>query len=275
MPLRRLHDFAKRWCEKPKQITGNATLHDFLDYLTFFCDAGGALVEETDEDDPVAALAPNEVGNVPTDDAVQLMTVHAAKGLEFPCVFVVRVASQSFPGQYKESLVEFPQQLRTRSERDETDPKTLHEQEERRLFYVAMTRAMNELYLCGKASKMKGTARAAQQIHARSGRRVKSLKEQLEFHRAATWPQIDQIHAAAEPLLNVSEWTQLPARANGKLLELSASAIQQYENCPLAYKLRYDWRLPEDASAALAVRQRHASGAESVLRWRARRPHAG
>ncbi len=97
MPLRRLHDFAKRWCEKPKQIIGNATLHDFLDYLTFFLDAGGTLVEETDEDDPVAALAPNEVGNVLIEDAVQLMTVHAAKGLEFPCVFVVRVASQSFP----------------------------------------------------------------------------------------------------------------------------------------------------------------------------------
>ncbi len=249
MPLRRLHDFAKRWCEKPKQITGNATLHDFLDYLAFFVDAGGTLVEETDEDDPVAALAPNEVGNVPTDDAVQLMTVHAAKGLEFPCVFVVRVVSQSFPGQYKESLVEFPQQLRTRSEADESDPKTLHEQEERRLFYVAMTRAMNELYLCGKASKIKGSP-VPPSKYMRDLVGVKSLKEQLEFHLLPP-PQIDQIHAAAEPLLNVSEWTKLPARANGKLLELSASAIQQYETCPLAYKLRYDWRLPEDASAAL------------------------
>ena len=46
---------------------------------------------------------------LPLDDAVQLMTAHAAKGLEFPCVFVVRVASASFPGNYKESLVEFPQ----------------------------------------------------------------------------------------------------------------------------------------------------------------------
>ena len=88
-------------------------------------------------------------------------------------------------------------------------------------------------------------------------------------------PQIDQIHAAAEPLLNVSQWTKLPARANGKLLELSASAIQQYETCPLAYKLRYDWKLPEDASAALAVRQRHALGAQSVFRWDACRPDAG
>jgi len=34
---------------------------------------------------------------------------------------------------------------------------------------------------------------------------------------------------------------------------LSASSIQQYENCPLAYKLKYDWRLPEEPSAALQL----------------------
>ena len=50
----------------------------------------------------------------PPEDAVQLMTVHAAKGLEFPCVFVLRVASPSFPHNYKEPLVEFPQQLRSK-----------------------------------------------------------------------------------------------------------------------------------------------------------------
>ncbi len=247
MPLRRLHDFAGRWCEKPKQITGKASLHDFLDYLKLFSEAGGALVEETDEDDPVAALAPNELDNIPTEDAVQLMTVHAAKGLEFPCVFVVRVASPTFPSPYKESLVEFPQQLR--AVQDDSDPKTLHGQEERRLFYVAMTRAMDQLYLCGKVSRIKGLPVPPSKF-LRELVDQKSLREQIRF-QVMPLASIDQMQAAAEPLLNVSEWTKLPARANGKLLELSASAIQQYETCPLSYKLRYDWRLPEDASAAL------------------------
>ncbi len=251
MPLRRLHDFAKRWCDKPKQIVGQATLHDFLDYLGHFHDAGGTLVEETDEDDPVAALAPNEIGNVPTEDAVQLMTVHAAKGLEFPCVFVVHVLSNSFPASYKESLVEFPPQLRTTSEAQESDPKTLHEQEERRLFYVAMTRAMDELYLCGKAGKQNRLpappSKYVRELVLLNGGPLKDL---IECHILPP-AQVEQIHAASEPLLNVSQWTQLPARQNGHALELSASAIQQYETCPLAYKLRYDWRLPEDASAAL------------------------
>ena len=48
MPLRRLHDFAKRWSEKPKQIVDQGTLHDFLEYLLVFQnEAGGSLVEES------------------------------------------------------------------------------------------------------------------------------------------------------------------------------------------------------------------------------------
>ena len=252
MPLRRLHDFAKRWSEKPKQIVGQGTLHDFLEYLLVFQnEAGGTLVEETDDDDPVAALAPNELGNVQTEDAVQLMTVHAAKGLEFPCVFVVRVVSQSFPLPYKESLVEFPRELRTRNAGEGPAPKTLHEEEERRLFYVAMTRAMDQLYVTGKAGKQSGQPAPPSRYMRElvTAARI-SLKEMLEF-RVLPAPQIALIHAAAEPQLNVSQWTMLPPREDGRPLELSASAMQQYENCPLSYKLRYDWRLPEDASAAL------------------------
>ncbi len=252
MPLRRLTDFAKRWSEKPKQIVGQGTLHNFLEYLLVFQnEAGGTLVEETDDDDPVAALAPNELGNVQTEDAVQLMTVHAAKGLEFPCVFVVRVVSQSFPLPYKESLVEFPQELRTRIPGDGAAPKTLYEEEERRLFYVAMTRAMDQLYVSGKAGKQAGQpAPPSKYIRELAGLTKTSLRGLLEF-RVMPAPQIALIQAAGAPQLNVSQWTMLPPREDGRPLELSASAMQQYETCPLSYKLRYDWKLPEDASAPL------------------------
>lgn len=63
------------------------------------------------------------------DDAVQLMTLHSAKGLEFPIVFMVGVEEGMFPS--KMSMED-----------------ALRLEEERRLCYVGMTRAMEKLYIC-------------------------------------------------------------------------------------------------------------------------------
>lgn len=79
-------------------------------------------------------------------DAVQVLTVHQAKGLEWPVVFLPALVSRRFPsqrtGQTREWLLPdsvFPPATRRRYEGSET--------EERRLFYVAMTRARDALYL--------------------------------------------------------------------------------------------------------------------------------
>ncbi len=70
-----------------------------------------------------------------TDNAVTLMTVHSAKGLEFPCVFITGLEEGIFP--HSRSLMD----------RDELE-------EERRLMYVAMTRAMERLYLLHARERM-------------------------------------------------------------------------------------------------------------------------
>ena len=76
-------------------------------------------------------------------DAVRLMTVHSAKGLEFDHVWLLRVNSGSFQTSYKPPLFEFPAQLRGSVAAGEG--KEVHDQEERRLFYVAITRATHRL----------------------------------------------------------------------------------------------------------------------------------
>ena len=81
-----------------------------------------------------AALEAGEQQADEFDDAVQMMTMHSAKGLEFPLVFVVGVEEGMFPSQQSAE-----------------DPTRL--EEERRLCYVGMTRAMQKLYLCYAESR--------------------------------------------------------------------------------------------------------------------------
>ncbi len=251
LPLRRLQELADQWCVKPKPLVGQGTLRELLEYVELFREAGGCLAEDGGEVDPVAALAPADVGSQPLEDAVQLMTVHAAKGLEFPCVFVLRVSSQSFPGNYKEPLVEFPQELRSKDTAAESPPKTLHEEEERRLFYVAMTRAMDELYVCGKKSKAKNDPTPTKYIRELVTDGKPALKGAIECRVLLPSDVIPTLHAGAEPLPLISQWVQLPARCDAPLGELSASAIEQYERCPLAFKLSRDWCIPEEPAAML------------------------
>ncbi len=251
LPLRRLQELADQWCKKPKPLVGQGTLREFLEYVELFREAGGCLAEDGGEDDPVAALAPADFSKRPLEDAVQLMTVHAAKGLEFPCVFVLRVASQSFPHNYTEPLVEFPQQLRSKDNAAESPPKILHEEEERRLFYVAMTRAKDELYLCGKISKAKNNPAPTKYMRELVNAGKSTLKGAIECRVLPASEVIPKLHAAAEPQPLISQWVQLPARCDAPLGELSASAIEQYERCPLAFKLSRDWCIPEEPAAMM------------------------
>ena len=75
-----------------------------------------------------AALEAGENQADKFDDAVQLMTLHSAKGLEFPLVFMVGVEEGMFPSQQSA---------------EDTD----RLEEERRLAYVGMTRAMSKLFI--------------------------------------------------------------------------------------------------------------------------------
>jgi ATP-dependent DNA helicase UvrD/PcrA len=250
LPLQRLQEFAGDWGGKPKQIAGDGTLRQFIEYIELFQEAGGSLSEDGADDDPVAALAPRDVTGEP-QDAVQLMTVHAAKGLEFPCVFVLRVISPSFPSGYKEALVEFPQELRSKDTAAESGSKTLEQEEERRLFYVALTRAMDELYICGPFAKGKKDLTPPGYMRELLGKKGTALRGAIECTQLSQATLIEKLHAAAEPIPLVSQWVQLPPRDDARLCELSASAIEQYEHCPLAYKLSRDWRIPEEPAARM------------------------
>src|SRR5580704_10482049 len=124
--------FAGDW--EQKATTKTKDLGEWIEYLSYFREAGGVIPMTSTED----------------TDAVRLMTAHGAKGLEFSHVFILRATRGSFPASYRETLVEFPRELRDPDSAAASDDKTLYDQEERRLFYVAMTRAKDSLHIYGK-----------------------------------------------------------------------------------------------------------------------------
>ncbi len=99
-------------------------IKDFVEGQRELADATGSLTEFL-EDVALATDMDKEVGD---DDRVALMTIHLAKGLEFPYVYVVGMEEDLFPSAMS---------MGTRSELEE----------ERRLFYVALTRAEKQAYL--------------------------------------------------------------------------------------------------------------------------------
>ena len=110
---------------------------------------------ESDPDNPDAGLYPwlNRISLITRDDGeddnkgkVNLMTIHAAKGLEFPVVFIAGAEKGIIP--HERSIVE------------EGDEEGGSIEEERRLFYVAITRAREKLYItsCRKRRHLQNTA---------------------------------------------------------------------------------------------------------------------
>jgi DNA helicase II / ATP-dependent DNA helicase PcrA len=250
-------EFTRKWEEKP--VTRSGQISELLEYLDYFREAGGAI--------PMSS---------PDVDAVRLMTAHAAKGLEFDNVAILRANSGSFPASYKESLVEFPRELRDRESVVPEDDKALYEEEERRLFYVAMTRARDSLTIYAK----RGTGRTdpTPAGYLRPLLKDPALHRYLR-QRAPRAFQTDIFAHASPPPAGVAAWVALsPAVDIGA--RLSASAVQTYETCPLQFKLDREWRIPGEVPAAMqyggtmhrvlrayydSVQQDHPMSEESLL----------
>ena len=129
--LERFVQFVKDW----EQKSDKKSLRDFVEYLEYFSEAGGDICLDEES----------------ADDAVQLMTVHSAKGLEFPHVFIMQLNKNDFPSNARPVKFEFPPEL-MKEERPAGD---FQIQEERRLFYVALTRARQHLTLSHVNNKWK------------------------------------------------------------------------------------------------------------------------
>ena len=241
---RALKRFVREWEKKP--FIASKSLPVFLEYLEFYRIGGGVV--------PMLSEAEMAEAEEVNPNAVRLMTVHSAKGLEFSHVWILRAIAPGFPVSYREPLFEFPPALRRSLAVG--DSKEINEQEERRLFYVAITRARDRL-----------------RIHSRPGRgqdrtppgflrpllQNRALEVSLLKRSALPPPSTREAQVEISP---AGSWMLLPPAFDSHELTMSAHAVESYAACPLKFKLERDWKIPGDAAAAM----QYGSAIHTVLR---------
>jgi len=178
-------------------------------------------------------------------NAVNILTVHGSKGLEFPVVFLVNLVGQRFPTNERREQIPIPDEII----KEVLPVGDFHMQEERRLFYVGMTRAKDKLFLT--AADFYG-----------EGKREKKLSP---FIFEALGDEVLKAEHVEKPLgvqLSFIDYMPsnptLPSDTQGHSSEqfhidyLSYSQIECFQTCPLHYKLRYLIKIPTPESAALS-----------------------
>lgn len=237
----RLAEFIREW--EPKSETQR--LAEFVEYLDFFQQAGGQI------------CLTEEMGK----DAVQLMTVHAAKGLEFDHVFILRLTRGAFPIYAKKPVLEFPDDL-MKEARPRGD---FHIQEERRLFYVALTRARERLTLTSvvdnkrnKPSTFLDDIIENAALTRRDIERLAPASEPNEIPaNAQASPKNPQSElfgvdaAEAKVFSKIARWACEFHPPVPEPLQLSASAIDTYKTCPQKYLFNNLWKLRSGPHAAM------------------------
>lgn len=234
--VNRLSEFAKAW--EPKSETRG--LSEFVEYLDFYSQAGGNISLEDD---------------VP-GDAVQLMTVHGAKGLEFPHVFLLRVNSKKFPANERPRVFEFPTALMKEGEPAEQ----FHIQEERRLFYVALTRAQERLTVTTTTEKKGKVPLFIEDMlldPAIKRRDIRQLAPKVapasDSKRRAAGSSSQLFAASSAPpriFSRIADWAEFFHPPSPEPLTLSPSAVSGYRSCPQQYLFGYLWSLREGPRAS-------------------------
>src|SRR5437867_3767892 len=192
-------------------------VREFVNHLDALIDAG---------EDPAVAEAEVET------PAVRILTVHKAKGLEFPVVVLVALVQDKFPLRGRRDALELPVELIK-----ETLPSgDFHKQEERRLFYVGMTRAERELYLTS-ARDYGGT---------RERKVSQFVLEALDLPKDAARPfkarAIEEIQRFAPPAEATDEMlAPIPPEQE---LVISHKQVDDYQTCPLKYRYVNVLRVP-------------------------------
>jgi len=197
-------------------LAGDDSIQSFSRYLDLLYEVG---------DNPATSEAELD------EDAVNVLTVHKAKGLEFDTVFMVGLVEDRFPGFEPRERISIPDELL----KEELPGKDNYREEERRLFYVGMTRARHELYMSW--ARDYGVKRL-KRISPFVLEALDIARLPDDIRRAGILEEIKRYTGAGE------EKTPHIRSGSVTVPALSHSRIEDYLVCPLKYKFRHIMNVP-------------------------------
>ena len=201
-----------------------ARLRDFMEYLVFLLESGeeGTLPSLGDEG----------------PEAVTIMTIHSAKGLEFKYVFIPQLVDRRFPTIERRDAIEIPDAL-VRERLPEGD---VHLEEERRLFYVACTRARRGLFFTSARDYGGVTAKKPSRFLYEIGLIKGELKKKSVTKLIIPPADTDDRKVGKK----VGAWhPPLPK-------ELSFSQFKAFETCPWQYRYAHLLKIPVKGRATFS-----------------------
>jgi DNA helicase II / ATP-dependent DNA helicase PcrA len=171
-------------------------------------------------------------------DMIKVMTIHGAKGLEFKYVFLVNMVDKRFPTVERKDPIELPDPLI----KDIKPKGDVHLQEERRLCYVAMTRAKKGLYLTSADDYGGQRKKKISRFLSEMNYKVKDDKETKSEEKTGILAEkpkpIDRLIDKIQP-------QYLPEH-------FSYSQLAAFEKCPLQYKFAFILKVPTRGKAVFS-----------------------
>ncbi len=181
------------------------------------------------------------------ENAINLLTVHSAKGLEFPIVFLINLVNERFPTKERKEKFPLPEELI----KEILPQGDYHFQEERRLFYVGLTRAKDKVFLT--ASKYYGEG-------------VKKRKLSPFINETLTEELIKKIEITKEEeknQLSIFSFKPITEEKNQEKINIlkfnnnqsktfSYTQLDTFNLCPLKYKYQYILKLPTPYSSIVS-----------------------
>ena len=216
---RKINEFEKSFDDK--------SVKNFIDLINLELESGDeGTLENSIEEGP---------------EAVKIMTIHSAKGLEFKYVFIVNMVDKRFPTVERKEPIELPDELI----KEIIPSGDIHLQEERRLFYVAMTRAKRGLFFTSAedygGQRKKKLSRFLYEIGMGETTEGEAEKNKKKYS------EIEGKDKAQKPL-STSPAPYIPHAP----FRFSYTQLKAFETCPYQYRFAHILHVPTRGKATFS-----------------------